>query len=96
MLEVKFRRIFPAVYFVNTNLQEKIIQVLLLEKGLCRLPDDSPNIFKRSNIDLYMERPSATFCHGKYRVLNDFGNSEFLVSYRLKNKSNKSCEYQPD
>ena len=61
LLELKLRGIFPAVYFVNTNLPEERVQVSLSEKLLRRLPDDSPNIFKRSNIDCYMERPSATF-----------------------------------
>ena len=43
-----------------------------------------------------MERPSATFCNGKYRVLNGFCYAEFLAYYMLENKSNKTCEYQPD
>ena len=49
--ELKLRRIFPAVYFVNTNLPEERVQILLSEKKLSELPDDSPNIFKKSNID---------------------------------------------
>ena len=59
--ELKLRRIFPAVYFVNTNPPEERVKVLLSQKELCKLPDDSPNIFKKSNIDCYIERPSATF-----------------------------------
>ena len=55
--ELKLRRNFSAVYFVNTNLSEKRAKVLLPEKELSRLADDCPNIFKRSNIDCYMERP---------------------------------------
>ena len=43
--ELKLRRIFPAVYFVNTNLLEERVQILVPEKELSRLPDDSPNIF---------------------------------------------------
>ena len=49
--ELKLRRIFPAVYFVNTNLPEERVQILLSEKKLSELADDSPNIFKKSNID---------------------------------------------
>ena len=67
LLGLKLRRVFLAVYFVNTNLPE---EVLLPEKELSKLPDNSPNIFKRSNIDRYMERPSATFYNGKCSVLN--------------------------
>ena len=43
--ELKLRRIFPAVYFVNSLLGERV-QVLLSEKELRELPDDNPNIFK--------------------------------------------------
>ena len=58
------RRIFPAVYFVNTYLPKESVKVLLPEK---KLPDDSSNIIKKSNIDCHIERRSATFCHGKYK-----------------------------
>ena len=86
--ELKLRRIFPAKYFVNTNLPEERVQVLVPEKELSELPDNSPNIFKRSNIDRFMERSSATFCNGKYSVLNDFCCPEFLAYYTLENKPN--------
>ena len=66
--ELMLRRIFPAVHFINTNLPKERVQVLLPGKELSRLLDDSPNIFKRSNIDCYMERASAIFCNGKYKV----------------------------
>ena len=92
--ELKLRRIISAVYFVNNNLSEKRGKVLLPEKELSRPADDCPNIFKRSNIDCYMERPSATFCKGKYRVLNDLSYAEFLAYYTFENKSYKT--YQPD
>ena len=72
LLELKLRRIFLAVYFVSTNLPEERVQVLLPEKELSELPDNSPSIFKRSNIDHYMESPGTTFRNGKYSVLNDF------------------------
>ena len=52
--ELKLRRIFPAVCFVNTILPEERGQVLLLEKERSELPGDSPNIFKKSNINRYM------------------------------------------
>ena len=63
--ELRLRRIFPDVYFVNTNLPEERVQVLLSEKELSELPDDSSNIFRKSNKDRYVERPNATFCNGK-------------------------------
>ena len=68
--ELRLRRSFPAVCFVNTNPLEE--RVLLSEKELRGLPDDSPNIFKKLNIDRYLEGPSPTFSNGKYSTLVDF------------------------
>ena len=85
--ELKLRRIFPAVYFVNTNLPEERVRVLLSKKELSELPDDSSNIFKKSNFDRYVERPNATFCNGKYSVLDYFCFVEFLAYYTLEIKS---------
>ena len=94
--ELKLRRIFPAVYFVNINPPEERVKVLFSEKELSDLPDHSPNIFKKSNIDRYMKRPSATFCNGKYSIAEDFCYAEFLAYYTLENKSSKTCNYQQD
>ena len=45
------RRIFPVVNFVNTNLPEERAHIYIIsEKELSELPDNSPNIFKKSNI----------------------------------------------
>ena len=49
--------IFLAVYFVNINLPEERNQVLHPESELSELPDDSLDVFKRSKIDHYMQRP---------------------------------------
>ena len=43
-----------------------------------------------------MERPSATFCSGKYSALNDFCSAEFLTYCTFESKSSKTVEYQPD
>ena len=88
--ELKLRRIFPAVCFVKTNLPEERVKVFLSEKELSELPDDSSNIFKKSNIDRYIEKPNATFYHGKYSALNYFCYAEFLAYYTLESKSNNT------
>ena len=41
LTELKLRRIFPAVYIINISLLEEIFQVLLSEKELTKLRDDS-------------------------------------------------------
>ena len=94
--ELKLRRIFPTVQFVDTNLLEKRIQILLPQKERSKLPKGSQNIFKRSNIDCYMEKPSATLCNGKYNVLNDFRYAEFLAYYTREDKSYLTCENYSD
>ena len=54
-------------------------------------------ILSRSRyIGRYIEIPNATFCLGKYRALNDFCCAEFLAYCTLENKSNNTCDYQPD
>ena len=90
--ELKLRGIFPAVCFVNTNPPEERIQILLSEKELSEIPDDSSYIFKKSNI----ERSSATLYKGKYSILEDFCYGEFLGCYTIENKSSKTCDYQRD
>ena len=45
--------LFRSVFF-NTNLPEQRIAKLLYKKELSELPDDSSDIFKKINIDLYM------------------------------------------
>ena len=75
--ELKLKRIFPAVYFINTNPPEERVQALLSEKELSELPDNSLNIFRKCNIDLYMERPSVTFCNGRCSILDDFVTQKF-------------------
>ena len=84
--------IFPAVYFVNTNPPEERIQILLSEKELSEIPDDSSYIFKKSNV----ERSSATLYKGKYIIFEDFCYREFLGCYKIENKSSKTCDYQWD
>ena len=96
MPELKQRGIFSAVYFVYINLPEERFQVLLSEKKLKELRNDYLNILKKSNIDCYMGRPRATFYNVKNSFLNDFCYAEFLAFYTLENKSNKTCENQPD
>ena len=52
--ELKLRRVFLAVHFVNINVQKERTQVLLSKKELNELPNDSKNIFIKSNIDRYI------------------------------------------
>ena len=84
--ELKLQGILLVFYFVNTNPPEERVQLLLSEKELSKFPNNSPNIFKKSNIDRYRERSSAIFCNGKYSKLFDFCCAEFLAYYAREKK----------
>ena len=43
-----------------------------------------------------MEGPGTTFSNEKYSVLSNFHYAEFLAYCTLEDKSNNTCEYQPD
>ena len=76
--ELMLRRIFSVVYFVNVNPPEERVQVLLSVKEISQLLGESPNIFKKSDINCCMEKPCATFRNGEYSVLNNFLYTKFL------------------
>ena len=94
--ELKAKENLSDLYFVNKNLPDERVEILLSDKELNKLPENSPNVLKKSNINLYVERPGATFYNGKYSVLNDFCYAKILACYTRKNKSSNSCECQPD
>ena len=97
--ELHLRRVFPGVTFVNTNLPEERSKILLSEEEIGNLPDDSTAIFKRSNLDRYIDRPNQVYCGGKYKILDSFCYAEFASHYTLMCKpteANADGEYQPD
>lgn len=80
------------MYCVNRDLSEEGVRVLLFEKktqklrGYHAIVQVSPNIFKKSNFDYYIERPSVRFRNEKYSVLNKFCHAECLAYYTIENK----------
>ena len=86
MPELWLRKTFPVVTFANTNLPDKRYKMCKSAKELEELPDDSVEVFKKNNLDRYMERPNASFKKGKYAVLDEFCYAEFLSYYYLDTK----------
>ena len=77
------------MYCVNRDLSEEGVRVLFFEKNPKKyhaIVQVSPNIFKKSNFDYYIERPSVRFCNEKYSVLNKFCYAECLAYYTIENK----------
>ena len=90
------RKINLDAYFVNKNTAVERFEILLSEKEFSKLTDNSLNILKKSNIDHFMERPSATFCNGKYIVWDHFFTRKFYIFTQLTFSltSSKTWEYQ--
>ena len=53
MCQLKLKRIFLVVYFINTNLPEERVQVLLSEKEPGELQQVNTKCDKLHNIDKY-------------------------------------------
>ena len=70
--ELNLRRLFQTVHFISKNLSEERVQILLYKKEFSKLTDNSPNIFQKSNIACYMERPSTTFFYEKKQCFIQF------------------------
>ena len=91
--ELHLRRVFPKVVFANSNLPDQRFKILKTKKELEDLPDDSEDIFKRNNIDRYVERPKEN--QGKYAALKDLCFAEFLANYEVSKREDDGNEYQP-
>ena len=89
MPELWLRKTFPAVTFANTNLPEKRFHICKNEKELSELPEESTDVFKKNNLDRYMERPDKTFKGGKYSILDSFCYAQFLAYYVLETNPTK-------
>ena len=51
------RKVFPGVLYVNSNIPEKRVRMMLSEKEIAELPEDSTYIYKRNMMNRYMIRP---------------------------------------
>jgi len=83
MPELWLRKTFPIVSFANTNLPDKRYRMCKNEKELTELPEESTDVFKRNNLDRYLERPNKTFKGGRFSVLDNFCYAQFLAFYVL-------------
>ena len=75
--------------FANKKPVEERVQVLFSGKERTRLSQNSPNVFKKSNIEICLERTCSIFGNGKYSVLNESRFAEFLAYYTIENKYKK-------
>ena len=80
MPELWLRKIFPGVLYANSSLPEKRVKMILSEKEISELPEDSVDLYKRNMIDRYVDRPG----HGIYEIVNQLCFSAFIKHYQLE------------
>ena len=88
MPELWIRKIFPGVIYANSNLPEKRIKMILSEKEIAELPDDSTDLYKRNMIDSYIDRPAL-------EIIENLCFAEFLKRYQLVPKAEEN-DCQPE
>ena len=79
--ELWLRNCSPGISFINTNLPNNRIRMIKSKEELELLPDNSTDIFKKSIIDRYMDRPTC----GKFVSLKTVCLSQFASLYYKKN-----------
>ena len=56
MPKIWWRKVFPRVIFLNSNLPEKRFSIFKKKAEIDELPDDSTDIFQRNMLDRYLDR----------------------------------------
>ena len=49
--------VFPGLLYVNSNIPEKLVRMMLSKKEIAELPESSTDIYKRNMMNRYMIRP---------------------------------------
>ena len=62
--KLHLHNIFPCVCFANRNIPENCIKILNCETELNMLAGHSTDVFKRNNVDCYINRPNNFFVVG--------------------------------
>ena len=88
--ELWLRKCSPGISFINTNLPNNRIRMIKSKEELELLPDNSTDIFKKSIIDRYMDRPTC----GKFASLKTVCLAQFASLYYKKTSSDN--DYQPN
>ena len=79
MPELWLRKVFLGVLYVNSNIPEKRVRIMLSKKEIFELPEDNTDIYKRNMVSRYLIRPhDEMFEHLCYAL--------FIKRYQLKTK----------
>ena len=82
------RKCSQGISFINTNLPNNRTRMIKSKKELELLPDNSTDIFKKSIIGRYMDRPTC----GKFATLKTVCIAQFASLYYKKTSSDN--DYQ--
>ena len=82
------RKIFPGVIYANSNLLEKRMKMILSEKEIAKLLDDSTDLYKRNLINRYINRTGL-------EIIENLCFVEFLKRYQLVPKA-EANDCQPE
>ena len=96
LTELHLRKIFKVYVSLIAIFQENVSKFLKSETELNMLPGHSTDVFKRNNVDRYINRPNKIFCHRSYQVLDSFSFAEFLHYYTPVYYHDQQHEYQPN
>ena len=92
-----FRKTFPKVNFLNSNLPQCRYRICRQKEELDVLPDGSTDIFGRNMLDRYTGRLDSHFQNGKYAILENISFAEIFCYYyvesKINEKSNSSDNY---
>ena len=95
--ELWLRKICPTVVFANSNLLEKRYRICCSEVEILNKTENSKDLFKRNMLDRYIDRSDKIFRQGKYQLIDEMFNAEFLSNYSLENiKTNQYKDSQPE
>ena len=71
--------VFPGLLYVNSNIPEKLVRMMLSKKEIAELPEYSTDIYTRNMMNRYMIRPhDALFEQLRYAL--------FIRRYYLQTK----------
>ena len=105
MPELWLRKVFPGVLYLNSNIPEKRVRMMLSKKEISELPEDNTDIYKRNMMNRYMIRLHDTLfkqlCYGlfikRYQLLaKPFANDsqpEELVDKLVETNHSTSSSY---
>ena len=73
------KEVFPGLLYVNSNIPEKLVRMMLSKKEIAELPEYSTDIYTRNMMNRYMIRPhDALFEQLRYAL--------FIRRYYLQTK----------